>query len=81
MIDCRFDYEYSGGHIEGAINLPTSSQVEDFFLSHGPDHPLYGSADELPAPTKSGCPDPAGNAKKTILVFHCEFSCKRAPTL
>jgi len=28
IIDCRFDYEYNGGHIEGAINLNTPEQME-----------------------------------------------------
>ena len=81
VIDCRFDYEYAGGHIEGAINLPTSAAVEEFFLNYGADHPLYASPEEIPLPTKSGEADEAGNVKKTIVVFHCEFSAKRAPTL
>ena len=27
IIDCRFDYEYLGGHIPGAININTSAGV------------------------------------------------------
>ena len=67
VIDCRFDYEYNGGHIPGAININTTSGVEDFLLGLGATKP---------SPSTSG---DAG--KKTILVFHCEFSVKRAPTL
>ena len=67
IIDCRFDYEYNGGHIPGAININTTSGVEDFLLGLGSTKP---------------CPSTSGDAgKKTILVFHCEFSVKRAPTL
>ncbi|XP_058040263.1 M-phase inducer phosphatase 1 [Ahaetulla prasina] len=32
IIDCRFPYEYDGGHIKGAINLPMEQDVEDFLL-------------------------------------------------
>ncbi|TFK54845.1 hypothetical protein OE88DRAFT_1623246 [Heliocybe sulcata] len=66
VIDCRFDYEYHGGHIAGAINLNTTAAVEEMLLG-----PLINK----PAPSVSGDP-----CKKTILIFHCEFSAKRAPT-
>jgi M-phase inducer tyrosine phosphatase len=65
VIDCRFDYEYTGGHIPGAINLNTTAAVEELLLSRS-----------KPAPSTS-----ADSMKKSILVFHCEFSAKRAPTL
>ena len=32
IIDCRFPYEYHGGHIVGAVNLYTDSQIHDEFL-------------------------------------------------
>ena len=67
VIDCRFDYEYNGGHIPGAININTTSGVEEFLL---------GVSASKPVPSASG-----DSSKKTILVFHCEFSAKRAPTL
>ncbi|PSS22658.1 hypothetical protein PHLCEN_2v3024 [Hermanssonia centrifuga] len=66
IIDCRFDYEYEGGHIPGAENINTTLGVEEFLL---------GARAEKPRPSISGDP-----TKKTVLVFHCEFSCKRAPT-
>ncbi|KAI0654735.1 hypothetical protein C8Q70DRAFT_925081 [Cubamyces menziesii] len=66
IIDCRFDYEYLGGHIPGAININTTAGVEEFLL---------GMSAKKPAPSTSSDPN-----KKTILVFHCEFSVKRAPT-
>eukprot|EP00899_Mesostigma_viride_P013894 jgi/Mesvir1/22505/Mv18536-RA.1 len=31
IIDCRYPFEYNGGHIKGAINLYEPKAVEDFF--------------------------------------------------
>lgn len=64
VIDCRFDYEYNGGHIDGAININSTARLEQELLG------LL-----RPKPTVSG-----DLVKQTILVFHCEFSAKRAPT-
>ncbi|KAG1756465.1 uncharacterized protein EDB91DRAFT_17179 [Suillus paluster] len=64
VIDCRFDYEYDGGHIPGAVNINTTTGVEEFLLGV-----------QKPKPSVSG-----DSQRKTILVFHCEFSAKRAPT-
>ncbi|KAH7889241.1 hypothetical protein F5I97DRAFT_1923807 [Phlebopus sp. FC_14] len=64
IIDCRFDYEYNGGHIPGAVNINTTSGVEEFLLGAN-----------KPRPCVSG-----DSSRKTVLVFHCEFSAKRAPT-
>ncbi|KAG5640207.1 hypothetical protein DXG03_000576 [Asterophora parasitica] len=67
VIDCRFDYEYAGGHIPGAVNINTTSGVEELLL---------GPSLTKPRPSTSG-----DSVTKTLLVFHCEFSAKRAPTL
>jgi M-phase inducer tyrosine phosphatase len=67
IIDCRFDYEYNGGHIPSALNINTTAAVEEFLL---------GANALKPKPSVSG--DASG---KTVLIFHCEFSAKRAPTL
>ncbi|KAF8326000.1 uncharacterized protein EI90DRAFT_3018747 [Cantharellus anzutake] len=66
VIDCRFDYEHNGGHVSGSINLNTNDAIDEYLLG-----------ERKPAPSRSG----DKNGKKTILVFHCEFSVKRAPTL
>ncbi|KAG6885992.1 hypothetical protein C0993_006108 [Termitomyces sp. T159_Od127] len=66
IIDCRFDYEYAGGHIPGAVNINTTAAVEELLL---------GPSLTKPQPSVSG-----DTIRKTILVFHCEFSAKRAPT-
>lgn len=31
IVDCRYPYEYEGGHIEGAINLPLLESIEERF--------------------------------------------------
>ncbi|KAG9318859.1 hypothetical protein JVU11DRAFT_965 [Chiua virens] len=65
VIDCRFDYEYNGGHVPGAVNINTTAGVEEFLLTQN-----------RPKPCVSG-----DTYRKTVLVFHCEFSAKRAPTI
>ncbi|GAA5823007.1 hypothetical protein JCM11251_004455 [Rhodosporidiobolus azoricus] len=67
IIDCRFDYEYDGGHIDGAINLSEHADLEARLLNIS--NPPEPSTSEY-APIEG----------KTILIFHCEFSAKRAPT-
>ncbi|TNY21624.1 Rhodanese-like domain-containing protein, partial [Rhodotorula diobovata] len=67
IVDCRFDYEYEGGHIDGAINLSELADVEARLLNSA----------NPPQPSTSDCAPAEG---KTVLIFHCEFSAKRAPT-
>ena len=61
IIDCRYPYEYEGGHIESAKNLYTRTQIYNEYFRK----PLQ-------------LQDPA---KRTIIIFHCEFSSERAPSL
>ena len=69
VCDARFAYEHEGGHVRGAINLQNEAAVERHFLHAEPS--------VLPRPARSG----EDHARKVVLVFHCEFSAKRAPTL
>ncbi|NWT96085.1 MPIP2 phosphatase, partial [Urocynchramus pylzowi] len=32
VVDCRYPYEYEGGHVKGALNLPLQRDVEKFLL-------------------------------------------------
>ncbi|XP_039555129.1 M-phase inducer phosphatase 2-like isoform X10 [Passer montanus] len=32
VVDCRYPYEYEGGHVKGAVNLPLQQDVEKFLL-------------------------------------------------
>ncbi|CDZ97427.1 M-phase inducer phosphatase [Phaffia rhodozyma] len=74
VIDCRFEYEFVGGHIEGAVNITDDAAVEAYFLDKA------GKAG-LPSPSVSGHPDKNGEIKKMIVVVHCEFSQKRGPEI
>jgi M-phase inducer tyrosine phosphatase len=56
VIDCRFEYEYEGGHIHGAVNYNDKELLsKELFVSNPGD--------------------------KTLLIFHCEYSVHRAPTM
>ncbi|KAK9709951.1 m-phase inducer phosphatase [Basidiobolus ranarum] len=57
VVDCRFPYEYAGGHIEGAINLSTKDEMEKQLLEN------------------------CNFSKRTVVVFHCEYSSKRGPRM
>ncbi len=59
VVDCRYPYEFSGGHIQGSVNLYTHEKLSDFLQGE------FVKSDE--------------NRSKTVLIFHCEFSCDRAP--
>ncbi|CAH4033060.1 M-phase inducer phosphatase-like isoform X2 [Pieris brassicae] len=59
VIDCRYPYEFEGGHILGAVNMSTAEQVLELM----------------------NAPLAKDNQKRSILVFHCEFSLERGPKL
>ncbi|KAK6519362.1 cell division cycle- protein [Arthrobotrys megalospora] len=61
IVDCRFEYEYEGGHIAGAININSTEDVDKVLLS-------LRSENEA-------------ETKKTLLIFHCEYSAHRAPRI
>lgn len=68
VIDCRYPYEFEGGHIRDAKNLYTQEQILEELVT-----PIAGEA------TLDGGSD--GSGKRHILVFHCEFSSERGPKL
>ncbi|KAA1085150.1 cell division cycle- protein [Puccinia graminis f. sp. tritici] len=78
IIDCRFGYEFDAGHIREAINLHDKEDAETMLLQGA----LFnGGNRDVPIPSESGKPDPNGETKKVVLVFHCEYSAMRAPTV
>lgn len=78
IVDCRFAYEHEGGHIAGAVNLNTIEQIHRHFLT--PGQGLHAGR-ILPTRTQSGQPDEHGDLRKFVLIFHCEFSYKRSPSM
>ncbi|EGW06693.1 M-phase inducer phosphatase 3 [Cricetulus griseus] len=65
IIDCRYPYEYLGGHILGALNLYSQKELHDL-------HP----SPFLKKPTV-----PLDIQKRIIIVFLCEFSSERGPRM
>ncbi|WFC93746.1 protein-tyrosine-phosphatase [Malassezia brasiliensis] len=78
IVDCRFAYEHEGGHIMGATNLNTVEQVQTYFLTPGKG---LHATQPLPERTQSGMPDESGDTRKFLVIFHCEFSWKRGPSM
>lgn len=66
IIDCRYPYEYEGGHIRDAKNLYTQDDIINELVNSKTD-------------TANVIPD--GGVKRNIIVFHCEFSSERGPKL
>jgi hypothetical protein len=38
IVDCRFEYEYQGGHIKGALNFPKEDDVDRYFIKDNTYH-------------------------------------------
>lgn len=65
IVDCRYPYEFDAGHIQGALNLYSKDLIEQILLN-----PLTNRPEIQP-----------DTNKRSILVFHCEFSWERGPNL
>ena len=124
IVDCRYPYEYAGGHISGSVNVYTQDSISERFfneniylaeqqqpaspvlrcknqlfnLSHDslmstPEKMNVSLSSESPMNTTVNIESsavmesplvekaPLGPPKRSALVFHCEFSSKRAPKL
>ncbi|NWI17003.1 MPIP2 phosphatase, partial [Crypturellus soui] len=86
VVDCRYPYEYEGGHIKVGAGTPRAAPVAAAaaarWLRPRPQGavnlPLERDAEEflLRKPIV-----PADAAKRVIVVFHCEFSSERGPRM
>lgn len=65
VIDCRYPYEFDGGHIRDAQNLYTQEQIITELVNTKTETPKV--APDMPM--------------HNIVVFHCEFSSERGPKL
>jgi len=74
IIDCRYKFEYDGGHIRGAENWQHGE--DDEFLN-GFLPPLKPPLSKAPPSYDAATYD--STEQRDILVFHCEFSSKRGP--
>ncbi|KAI5747701.1 hypothetical protein M8J77_017568 [Diaphorina citri] len=64
IIDCRYPYEYKGGHIQGALNIYTREHLVKEFIESKVHAQSHATCD-----------------KRRVLIFHCEYSAERGPTL
>lgn len=71
VLDARFEYEYEGGHIRGAVNVTSHSQAEAILM--GPEH----DSDKSLAAAGPSAPHRSGS--RVCVLIHCEFSKKRGP--
>ncbi|XP_062533864.1 M-phase inducer phosphatase-like isoform X2 [Armigeres subalbatus] len=67
IIDCRYPYEFEGGHIRNAKNLYTQEQILEELIKSKTEPPKVVDCSNAP--------------KRHIIVFHCEFSSERGPKL
>ncbi|XP_056593440.1 cell division cycle 25 homolog d isoform X2 [Triplophysa dalaica] len=88
IIDCRYPYEYKGGHIKGAINIYTESQIQQAVFQALEKTELYpdGSVSSWgqqsdSMPENSAAKEKGSSSPRKLIVFHCEFSSKRGPHL
>lgn len=65
VIDSRYPYEFEGGHIQTAENLYTKEQIYEKFLENG-------QLKQLNEETNA-------KGKRSVIIFHCEFSSERGP--
>ncbi|KAJ8001538.1 hypothetical protein DPEC_G00170530 [Dallia pectoralis] len=80
IVDCRYPYEYQGGHIKGAVNLHTMAQIQGAMLqlprlSQVTSTPTGGTLTPEPGAASEGL------SPRKLIVFHCEFSSERGPRL
>jgi hypothetical protein len=71
IIDARYVYEFEGGHVIGAENFGAWDE-ENFWDEFLPPHLK---------PRPVGSHEDCENARREILIFHCEFSSARGPAL
>ncbi|XP_028978051.2 cell division cycle 25 homolog d isoform X1 [Esox lucius] len=80
IVDCRYPYEYQGGHIKGAVNLHTRAQIKGALLQVPGLRQVTSTPGDGPLTAGQGSPS-EGSSPRKLIVFHCEFSSERGPRL
>lgn len=75
IIDCRFKYEYDGGHVTGAVHMESPAQFEQLLFS------AAGLKSDNPDVKAATMDDLIERGKRIAIVLHCEFSEQRAPAI
>lgn len=92
IIDSRYPYEFDGGHIHNALNIFTKDKLyEEMFLKRlntttsqtSRTLTQTTSASRLTdlVARKSTSLEVTNKQKRVIIIFHCEFSSERGPSL
>jgi M-phase inducer phosphatase len=68
VVDCRYPYEFEGGHIAGALNIYTQEGILEHFFEKSLAHRMSESENMM-------------EQKRHVIIFHCEFSSQRGPNL
>ncbi|KAG7838874.1 hypothetical protein KL942_003870 [Ogataea angusta] len=66
VVDCRFEYEFKGGHIDCALNVSSKKELEELLLGQS-------VIKKTPMEHTAEC--------RKLLIFHCEFSSHRGPLM
>lgn len=75
IVDCRYPYEYQGGHIVDSLNIHTGSDLIKLFLGHS----RSDNSGNITATNHNN--NNNNNQARRIIIFHCEFSSERGPKL
>lgn len=86
IIDSRYPYEYEGGHITHALNIFTKERLYDeMFIKRSHKNIILNNSTMDMDSSNEGVQSPpdlaASDQKRSIIIFHCEFSSERAPSL
>lgn len=79
IIDSRYPYEYEGGHITKALNIYTKERLYDeMFIKRSHKNIILNNST---MDMDSSGDDSDVDSKRSIIIFHCEFSSERGPSL
>lgn len=74
IVDCRYPYEYQGGHIINSLNIHTEGDLVKLFLNKQNQCESDASSNTIVDQTQT-------KSNRHIIIFHCEFSSERGPRL